>query len=492
MTTRILLSLLFSFGVFSVSRVSANEPTWIRKLETAKQSAKSAGKDLFMVFTGHGWCSACELLDREVFQAPDFTDATAKNYVFVEFDFTFGESPDETKRRTEFLKLRSDYLAAVVPTVVLANSDGLPYGFITGYEPGAGPQAYLKQVATARTASQKRDEHFSAAAVSVGEARAKHLHDGLESIAPVLGSINERGDDAILHFYGETIREILELTGNRGEIADKFVSRRKKRDEWRSSEAVFAKLNEFNAERDCDGAINYIGRCLETVTSDSMRWRLELSRQSYLKQSGRYEEALANCRRLLAMNPPEEIYRGSLQLHEVDNLFRLNRIAEAIACFDERLKEAGGDKAKQLRILHWKAQMMLGRVSTEQSIEAWRAFQSATKKGTDEWFIATAILAGELRKAGRPQDSLHLLKEFLRERKTAWHLVDAAESYLALGNREEALKMIAEAESLNETQAKSPRQSDREVSTNVAARIKQLRQHITEDATPDSIRDPKE
>ena len=49
-----------------------------------------------MLLTGHGWCSSCELLDREVLQKPEFVREVSPNFVWVEFDFTFGDSEKES------------------------------------------------------------------------------------------------------------------------------------------------------------------------------------------------------------------------------------------------------------------------------------------------------------------------------------------------------------------------------------------------------------
>lgn len=66
---------------------------WIRDLETGKKGAKAAGKDLLLVFPGHGWCPQCEHLDREVFQHSAFVAQARQQFVFVEFDLQFDDSP---------------------------------------------------------------------------------------------------------------------------------------------------------------------------------------------------------------------------------------------------------------------------------------------------------------------------------------------------------------------------------------------------------------
>jgi thioredoxin-related protein len=67
-------------------------PAWIRDFAEAQRRARAEGKDLFVLLTGHGWCYSCELLDRQVLQKPEFVREVSPNFVWVELDFTFGDS----------------------------------------------------------------------------------------------------------------------------------------------------------------------------------------------------------------------------------------------------------------------------------------------------------------------------------------------------------------------------------------------------------------
>jgi hypothetical protein len=61
MLKQILLT-IFALQAFAADDVRAEGPVWIRRFDDAQKAAQSEGKDLFIVFTGHGWCHACELL----------------------------------------------------------------------------------------------------------------------------------------------------------------------------------------------------------------------------------------------------------------------------------------------------------------------------------------------------------------------------------------------------------------------------------------------
>ena len=94
---------------------------WIRDFDQGKKQAQAEGKDLFLLFTGHGWCAICEVLDREVFQKDEFVQAASADYVLVELEFNFGDSPEEKEREKEYRGLQRRYLVRGFPTIVLAD-----------------------------------------------------------------------------------------------------------------------------------------------------------------------------------------------------------------------------------------------------------------------------------------------------------------------------------------------------------------------------------
>ena len=121
------------------------------------------GKDLFVLLTGHGWCSSCEFLDREVLQKPEFVREVSPNFVWVELDFTFGDSEKKARERV-LRELQKRFLAPGVPLVVLLDREGMPYAYaVDGYDAGTGPQRILARVKACRVARTLRDKEFAAA-----------------------------------------------------------------------------------------------------------------------------------------------------------------------------------------------------------------------------------------------------------------------------------------------------------------------------------------
>lgn len=444
MPTRILAAIIFIISLQSCDVSAAAELPRIRNLEEGKQKAKSEGKDLFILFTGNGWCYHCIMLDRKILQKQEFVDAFSNDYVFVEFVFTSDDTPEEKERNARLRQLQNHYLTPAVPTAVLADCDGKPYSFITGYEENTEPQGYLDLISAAQSAKTKRDALFTAASQKSGTSRASLLNDALESIAPQLGSVDERGDDPLLHFYKETVLEILKLYDNQGRIANKYMALRNSRDAWIADNAVFEKLKPFESKKDYAGAVKFITQALKTTKTPKVRWELEMRRQAYLEVDDQNEQALAHSQRVLALDKIPDETREWFLNREAFNLFRLNRIDEGIAHFDRRLRDAGSDKEKRLKLLAWKVQLMLRRTPVEKSIEACQSYRNETKRGTEDWMQATYFLALELRRAGRHIQALKVINEFLQEERSPNQLLDAAESLIALKRHTEAAELLEE------------------------------------------------
>jgi len=330
---------------------------------------------------------------------------------------------------------------------------------------------------------------LQAAVTQSGAARATLLDRAIECVESELGSMHDRGDDPVLHFYADAIEEILQLSRKDSELAERYRLRRKTRDEWISSEAIFTQLKTFDATQDYAGAISFIMKCLEATQDDTRRWRLESARQVYLEWSHRYDEALAHCRRLLELDTITVDQREWLLDREAFNLFCLDRVEEGLAHYDRRIAAAEDSPQRRLYLLGWKAQMVINRDPVLQSIEACQEYRNATQHGTSDWREATGFLAQELLRAERHEESLTLVNALLREDRNTWLLLAAAESYIALGKHAEANRAIEDARSMNHELANSARQSEREQHDAVATRIDELMQKMSEqDTTAESNR----
>ncbi|HUE16393.1 MAG TPA: thioredoxin family protein, partial [Planctomycetaceae bacterium] len=295
----ILTLLLCSSPLPADDAVRASGPPWIPDFNDGQRKARQEKKDLLVVFTGHGWCESCGILDREVFQKPDFVQEAAKSFVFVELDFTFGDADKERQRERVDRELQKRYLAPAVPEIFLVDQQGVPYAILEGYTKGTGPGKTLAFVEQARAARATRDQKFAAAAKSAEHERAELLHAGLQAVAPLLGSLDERGDDPVLTFYPTVVAEIRRLdSGPERRLAALYDARQKKRDEWiLVRDSTIGKVREFDQKRDYKGAIAFIDAALKEIKAPDVRWRLEVARQIQLERDGQYAAGLVNARR---------------------------------------------------------------------------------------------------------------------------------------------------------------------------------------------------
>jgi Thioredoxin-like len=461
-----------------VSAVAAG-PHWVRDFNAGRQKAVAEKKDLMVVFTGHGWCANCELLDREVFQNRDFARTVEKSFVCVELDFTFGSSEQERKREQTDRELQNRYLAPTVPTVYLLDNEGVPYAILEGYQTGTGPQKVLARFDRARAGRSERDRNFAAAARSAGLERAKLFNAGLEAVAPRLGTLEERGNDPVLSFYPKAVAEILQLdSGNGGQLAAAYRARQKTRDEWLTArDATFGKLKEFDRKQDHKGAIAFIDSALKDLQTPDVRRRLEYARQVYLEWNGQYETGLKNARRLLGEpNQTPEDHEWLLS-PECYNLWNSGRFAEALAQHDRRIREAEGSPAKHLKLLGNKAQMVRPGVDPQVRIKAWRDYREAAKPKSEDWLLATMLLAVELGKDGDARQALQLQREFIAAEPGNLRIkLQAAESLVTLGDKDSARQMIRDAE---EGLPKNPvRQSDKDFEKALRARIARIQDRM--------------
>jgi len=113
---------------------------WLTDLDEAKKVAAKEKKDILVDFTGSDWCGWCIRLKKEVFDQPEFAEAS-KKFVLVELDFPRGkkQSP-EVKAKNE--ALAKHYAISGFPTILLLDAQGEVYAQ-AGYQEG-GAKKYLE------------------------------------------------------------------------------------------------------------------------------------------------------------------------------------------------------------------------------------------------------------------------------------------------------------------------------------------------------------
>jgi thioredoxin-related protein len=476
-----LTALAALFLPFAGSRAGEDKIVWAHDLDAARKEAKTAKKDLLILFTGRGWCAHCDILDREVFQQASFAAATKADYVFVELDFTFEDNARDRARAQRYRKLQDRYLVRSFPTVVLADADGVPYAIRSGYLKGTGVLASLAMLRLARSARAQRDQSFARAATVEGAERVGLLHRGIQAVAGMLGSLDERGDDPVLVFYRPQVQAILDADRAAGTIRASYEARRKKRDSWLAQEAVFSRLRQFDAAQDYRAALAYLDEQMKKTDDRALLWRMEQARQTHLEWDGQYGEALKNVRRLAGRPGLSEREREWLLDCEAYNLLNLGRADDLLAHYDRRIAVVGDHPVKRLGLLRSKALATHYLDRPKEARAAWRAYREAARRGSEEWLEATQELAGQLRKAGRHRAALELVSEYLAVNKAAMLLLDAAESHLALGDKDQAGARIRQAEAACRPLENSTNDMDRKTAAFIQKRLKSLQAKLEAD-----------
>jgi tetratricopeptide (TPR) repeat protein len=168
--------------------------------------------------------------------------------------------------------------------------------------------------------------------------------------------------------------------------------------------------------------------------------------------------------------------RESLLDREAYNLNNLGRAEDLLAHYDRRIAAARGDTRKTLTLLRDKAQWISYHNRPEQAQAAWRAYRAAARPGSaEECLEATQGLAAQLRKAGQHRAALELLDECLKVNRMEGLLLDAAESHLALGEKEQAQACLNEAEAAARPLEGSRSELDARTFAAIQRRLKALR-----------------
>jgi thioredoxin-related protein len=392
---------------------------WLRNLDDAKRIAADEHKDLFVNFTGLEWCGHCMDLDREVLSRPEFR-AAANRFVLVDLDFPSHRSKLGALKESYDAWVKQ-YLIHGYPTVVLMDAAGRPYRYFTGYDHDDTVTKFLGHLAAAQKLRSERDREFLIAENATGDSRAKHLHAGLQAIAESLGSLEDREDDPILSLYKNEVDEICKLDASSAlSLRSVYDTRTQARDEYRNREAILKHAHDLIGKKDTTAALACIDEQLKTVTNDTVRFRLKLSRYSLFEQSDQNAEALDALRE--ALNDPgcAADEKRRLRMREARLLKLLGRLDEGIAIFDE-LIAAAPSQAVRANQLSWKANLLFGTDRHDETIATCRAYQAATDPKTNEWREATFYVAIALQKAGRHQEAIAAYEEELAhsERGTA-------------------------------------------------------------------------
>ena len=175
---KLLLSTLLLATNLTLSNANTNQ--WMTDFKAAKQKAAAENKDMLVNFTGSDWCGWCIKLVDEVFKHDSFKQGVADKFILVEIDFPQDKSKQDEPTQKQNEKLQGEYSIQGFPTILLLDSDGLPYAQ-TGYQAG-GPEKYLTHLDGLRAIKEKRDRAIEDASKLEGAKSATALISALEMI----------------------------------------------------------------------------------------------------------------------------------------------------------------------------------------------------------------------------------------------------------------------------------------------------------------------
>ncbi|MCB1114258.1 MAG: thioredoxin family protein [Chlamydiia bacterium] len=132
-----LLSLCFLTGY--VAKTDATQISWNTNYEDALDQSKSLNKPVILFFTGSDWCGACQKLDHEVLNTPEFADKVGNKFIFVLLDFPLYK-PADPRTTDQNRRLQKKFNIKAFPTLVIIDGNEQEIG-TTGYRSG-GPRAY--------------------------------------------------------------------------------------------------------------------------------------------------------------------------------------------------------------------------------------------------------------------------------------------------------------------------------------------------------------
>lgn len=103
---------------------------WMTDFARALQKAKTEKKLILMDFTGSDWCEWCLILEKDVFNQPEFKAYADKNIVLMKVDRPhFHDLPENEEKQNK--RLEAQYNSEhSYPTLVVFNPEGKEIGML--------------------------------------------------------------------------------------------------------------------------------------------------------------------------------------------------------------------------------------------------------------------------------------------------------------------------------------------------------------------------
>jgi len=202
---------------------------WTRSFEEAKELAAKEGKAILMEFTGSDWCPPCKALHKNVL-SQDVFQTVKEDYILLVLDNPRDKTLVTPAEQEQYKKLSAKYQVRGVPSVFLADNEGRPFHFQSGYG-GQKAEQWVADIRAKKEALETRDAAFARAEAAEGVEKAKALDDFISTINPQLAA----------NFYKDSI-DLIDQLDTEGVTSTK---------RWTSFETKFNELagGDLDAEK---------------------------------------------------------------------------------------------------------------------------------------------------------------------------------------------------------------------------------------------------
>ena len=478
---------------------------WLRDVDQAQMLAGESKRDVFVLFTGRGWCQPCEMLNQSLFNDPDFVSRLQELCVPVELDFNFGDTSTEKMRGARFRNWAKRYLVLAYPTMVFMDSRGQPY-FVSAY-PESGPADFFARIEHASGRKKKRDEHFALAERAEGAERARELHAGISAVAELLTTIEDRKNDPVLTYYADEVLTIMATPSSGGELTeihDYYRRRLANRDNWMRENRFWEQIAEWRSSSNFEKGIESLHRMLEHESSGDRKLRLNYTLTDFLVSAERYDDAISQIDSMLATANVDDRTSRRLWDRKVKVLYyNADRRRDAYDAIEQWVATCKPDSQAMLDALERKGMLLWGeKPKSAEAIKAWETFRNATERDTFDYLSGTAYLArcenaaGNFSRAAKLWDEILSVLERQRDGELdirwpwSWDsapgvMIQAAEVNAAAKDFGSAQALLDRAETAIELKAQSDRESTGRDVEALRERLKNARQAIVASSKKD-------
>lgn len=132
----------------AVSTTNVVPGQWTMDFDAARAVAKEKKLPLLLNFTGSDWCPYCKIVDKDVFQKPEWQDYARGKLLLVTLDFPRNQELVPKEFRERNAALQEKYGISGFPTFLILAPDGETVVRKFGIQSGQTPYTFMKEVGT--------------------------------------------------------------------------------------------------------------------------------------------------------------------------------------------------------------------------------------------------------------------------------------------------------------------------------------------------------